>query len=147
MNAMFAEYLGKIMEIYVDDMLVKSLTTEEHVGHLKIFEVILRRGIEANPEKIQAILDMETPKERNQVQSLAWKIFAEIIVTVKFQTRMSVTEIIPIVKFQTRASVTEIIPTLKFQSRVSVTEIIPIYSEVPTTQLTTTEVMPLMKFK
>ncbi|XP_004296100.1 PREDICTED: uncharacterized protein LOC101308660 [Fragaria vesca subsp. vesca] len=103
MNVMFAEYLGKIMEVYVDDMLVKSLIAEEHVGHLKkVFEVILRygmrlnpqkcifrvtkgkflghiinrRGIEANPEKIQAILDMERPTKRNEVQSLAGKIVA-----------------------------------------------------------------------
>ncbi|KAL6176410.1 hypothetical protein ACLB2K_053043 [Fragaria x ananassa] len=101
MNVMFAEYLGKIIEIYVDDMLVKSLTVEEYVGHLeKVFEMILRygmrlnpekcifgvikgkflghvisrRGIKANPEKIQAILDMEMPKERNEVQSLTGKI-------------------------------------------------------------------------
>ncbi|KAL6179227.1 hypothetical protein ACLB2K_050743 [Fragaria x ananassa] len=98
---MFTEYLRKIMEVYVNDMLVKSLTAEEHVMHLeKVFKVILRyemrlnpqkcifgvvkgkflghiiskRGIEANPEKIRAILDMERPKERNEVQSLAGKI-------------------------------------------------------------------------
>ena len=103
MNLMFNEYLGKIMEVYVDDMLVKSLTAEEHVGHLeKVFEVILRyvmrlnpqkcvfrvkkgkflrhivsgKGIEANPEKIKAILDMEMPREGNEVQSLAGKIVA-----------------------------------------------------------------------
>ena len=35
-----------------------------------------QRGIEANPEKIQAILDMERPKERNEVSSLAGKIVA-----------------------------------------------------------------------
>ena len=33
------------MEVYVDDMLVKNLTAEEHVGHLEtVFEVILRYG-------------------------------------------------------------------------------------------------------
>lgn len=38
--------------------------------------IISGRGIEANPEKIQAILDMERPKEKNEVQSLATKIVA-----------------------------------------------------------------------
>lgn len=52
MNAMFAEYFEKIMKVYVDDMLVKSMTAEEHVGHLeKIFEVILWFEMRLNPQK------------------------------------------------------------------------------------------------
>ena len=46
MNVMFVEYLGKIMEVHVDDILVKSLKAEEHVGHLeKVFKVIIRFGM------------------------------------------------------------------------------------------------------
>ncbi|XP_004297908.1 PREDICTED: uncharacterized protein LOC101304089 [Fragaria vesca subsp. vesca] len=50
---------------------------EEHTAFTtdKAF-IAIRRGIEANPEKIQAILDMERPKERNEVSSLAGKIVA-----------------------------------------------------------------------
>ena len=49
MNPMFVEYLGKIMEVYVDDMLAMSLMAEEHVGHLKkVFEVILRYMMRLN---------------------------------------------------------------------------------------------------
>ncbi|XP_024164073.1 uncharacterized protein LOC112171063 [Rosa chinensis] len=99
-NSMFAEVIGTIMEVYVDDMLVKSLTPEDHVANLSIvFTIILRngmrlnpqkcifrvevgkflryiishRGIEANPEKVQAILDMVSPTYRNEhVEMIVW---------------------------------------------------------------------------
>nr|XP_016480829.1 PREDICTED: RNA-directed DNA polymerase homolog [Nicotiana tabacum] len=32
---MFKEQLGKTMEVYIDDMLVKSTKKEDHIGHLK----------------------------------------------------------------------------------------------------------------
>ena len=74
------------MEVYVDDMLVKSLKMEEHIQNLKETFEILRRykmklnpskcafgvssgkflgfmvnhsGIEANPAKIQTLFDMQ----------------------------------------------------------------------------------------
>ena len=82
---MFKEQIGKTMEVYVDDMLVKSKVSSNHVAHLADMFKILRtycmklnplkcafdvasgkflgfmvnqRGIEANPEKIHALLDM-----------------------------------------------------------------------------------------
>ncbi|XP_024190510.1 uncharacterized protein LOC112194514 [Rosa chinensis] len=91
------------MEVYVDDMLVKSLTPEDHITNLSIvFAIILRngmrlnlqkcifgvkvgkflgyiishRGIEVNPEKVQAILDMISPTYRNEVQSLTGQVAA-----------------------------------------------------------------------
>ncbi|KAL5579748.1 hypothetical protein UlMin_012190 [Ulmus minor] len=87
-NKMFKEQIGKTMEVYVDDMLVKSLKVEEHIRDLKETFNVLRkykmklnpskcafgvssgkylgfmvnhRGIEANPNKIQALLDMQPP--------------------------------------------------------------------------------------
>ena len=33
-NAMFTDHLGRTMEVYIDDMLVKSLKAKDHVGHL-----------------------------------------------------------------------------------------------------------------
>ncbi|KAI5328466.1 hypothetical protein L3X38_027863 [Prunus dulcis] len=48
-NHLFAPLIGNTMEVYVDDIL---------------------RGIEANPEKIQAILDMIVPKTVKDIQSL-----------------------------------------------------------------------------
>ncbi|VVA38607.1 PREDICTED: Transposon, partial [Prunus dulcis] len=35
-NKIFAGYIGNIMEVYVDDMLVKSRTAEEHLQNLSI---------------------------------------------------------------------------------------------------------------
>ncbi|XP_013617594.1 PREDICTED: RNA-directed DNA polymerase homolog [Brassica oleracea var. oleracea] len=34
-NQMFSEQLGKTIEVYIDDMLVKSLHAEDHVSHLE----------------------------------------------------------------------------------------------------------------
>ncbi|KAL5571033.1 hypothetical protein UlMin_020630 [Ulmus minor] len=102
-NKMFKDQIGKTMEVYVDDMLVKSLKTEEHIQNLKETFKILRRykmklnpskcafgvssrkflgfmvnhrGIEANPAKIQALLDMEPPRKIKEVQRLTGRIAA-----------------------------------------------------------------------
>ena len=85
MYKIFAELLKVSMEVYINDMLVKSAKTEDHVTHLGQTFAILRqtnmmlnlkkctfvvragkflgfmvsqRVIEANLEKIQAILDI-----------------------------------------------------------------------------------------
>ena len=40
-NKMFTDYLGDIMEVYIDEMLVKSLHAEQHLDHLhQAFEVL-----------------------------------------------------------------------------------------------------------
>ncbi|KAL5560858.1 hypothetical protein UlMin_030605 [Ulmus minor] len=102
-NKMFKNQIGKTIEVYVDDMLVKSLKTEEHIRNLKETFDILRkykmklnpskcafgvssgkflgfmvnhRGIEANPAKIQALLDMEPPRKIKEVQRLTGRIVA-----------------------------------------------------------------------
>lgn len=51
-NSMFKEHIGKIVEVYVDDMLVKSLTTMDHVPNLSIiFSILPKFGMCLNPEK------------------------------------------------------------------------------------------------
>ena len=84
-NYMFRDLIGQSMEVYVDGLLVKSREEADHLGHLAEAFSILRRfqiklnpakyafkissgkflghlvsrqGIEANPEKIQAIINM-----------------------------------------------------------------------------------------
>lgn len=84
-NEMFADLIGVNMEVYIDDMLVKSRQNGTHIEDLRQCFTILRkyqmklnpakctfgvaggkflgymisqRGIEANPTKIQAILGM-----------------------------------------------------------------------------------------
>ncbi|KAL5550984.1 hypothetical protein UlMin_001160 [Ulmus minor] len=84
-NKMFKDQIGKTMEVYMDDMLVKSLKAEEHIQNLKeTFEILWKflgfmvnhRGIEANPAKIQALLDMEPPRKIKEVQRLTGRIAA-----------------------------------------------------------------------
>ncbi|XP_074378676.1 uncharacterized protein LOC141720227 [Apium graveolens] len=102
-NKIFKRQIGKMMEVYVDDMLVKSKRAEDHIAYLAdIFHILRKfrmklnpqkcvfhvesgkflrfmvnhRGIEANPEKIKALLDMKSPTSVKQVQSLTERIAA-----------------------------------------------------------------------
>ncbi|KAL2235215.1 UNVERIFIED_CONTAM: Retrovirus-related Pol polyprotein from transposon [Sesamum indicum] len=100
-NKMFANLIGKTMEIYVDDMLVKNQKAKDHLKHLEAAFAIMRRygmklnpnkctfrvgggkflgymiserGIEANPEKIEAILNLKSPSSVKEVQKLTGRI-------------------------------------------------------------------------
>ena len=91
------------MEVYIDDMLIKSTTAELHIAHLTEAFQILRnynmklnpakcvfgvsagkflgfivnhRGIEANPDKIKVVLDMPSPSGIKEVQRLTGRIAA-----------------------------------------------------------------------
>ena len=102
-NMMFKDQIGKTMEVYIDDMLVKSKKAVDHVKHLgEMFDILRRyrmklnpqkcvfgiesgkflgfmvnhKGIEANPAKIKALLDMKSPTTVKQVQSLTGRIAA-----------------------------------------------------------------------
>ncbi|KAM1180790.1 hypothetical protein ACFX2G_020210 [Malus domestica] len=102
-NSMFIEQIGKSMEVYVDDMLVKSKHADQHITNLSETFTILKRyrmrlnpnkyafgvgsgkflgfmisqrGIEANPEKIKAIIDMKEPVTSKDIQSLTGKVAA-----------------------------------------------------------------------
>ena len=96
-NHMFCPQIGRNVEVYVDGMLVKSLDEGSHSDNFQetcetlrrykmklnpskcafgvssgkfLGFMVSQRGIEANPDKIQAILDMEPPKNIKEVQSL-----------------------------------------------------------------------------
>ena len=95
-NHMFHPQIGRNVEVYVDDMLVKSLDEKKHLDDLQeTFDTLRRynmklnpskcafgvslgkflgfmvsqKGIKVNPNKIQAILNMEPPKNVKEVQS------------------------------------------------------------------------------
>lgn len=52
MNKMFTDKLGKTMEVYIDDMLVKSEEAEQHVHHLsQTFETLWKYNMKINPAK------------------------------------------------------------------------------------------------
>ncbi|KAK4855456.1 hypothetical protein QYF36_007558 [Acer negundo] len=96
-NKMFARQIGRNMEVYVNNMVTKSVTKDKHVSYLRetfdiltqynmklnpakcLFEVssgkflgyqVSQRGIEVNPDKIQALADMVSPKSLKEVQKL-----------------------------------------------------------------------------
>jgi hypothetical protein len=103
MNRMFHDQIGRNVEVYVDDMLVKSKEEDGHLDDLrKTFETLCKyqmklnpskcafgvysgkflgfmvsqRGIEANPDKIKAILEMQPPKTTKEVQRLMGRVAA-----------------------------------------------------------------------
>ena len=88
MTRMFESQFGKNIEIYIDDMVLKSKAVSEHLGDLgNIFEVLRKyklrlnasnflfgvglgrflgymvthRGIEFNPDQIKAINNLQSP--------------------------------------------------------------------------------------
>ena len=49
---MFADKLGNTMDVYIDDMLVKSLRAVDHLSHLKeCFKTLNEYEMKLNPEK------------------------------------------------------------------------------------------------
>ena len=97
MMRMFESLLGKNIEIYIDDMVVKSKVVSEHLGDLRVIFEILRsyrlrlnaskcsfgvgsgkflgymvthKGIEVNPDQIKVINDLRTPQNPKEVQKL-----------------------------------------------------------------------------
>lgn len=51
-NKMFADQNGKTMEVYMDDMLVKSVKAAKHLDHLgEIFDILKRHIMMLNPTK------------------------------------------------------------------------------------------------
>ena len=102
-NQMFLNQIGITMEVYIDDMLVKSTTAKLHIAHLSEAFQILRnynmklnparcafgvsarkflgfvanhRGIEANSDKRKVVLDMPSPSSIKEVQRLTGRISA-----------------------------------------------------------------------
>ena len=52
MTKMFELQLGKNIEVYIDDMVVKSKVVSEHVGDLRnIFEILRRHKLRLNASK------------------------------------------------------------------------------------------------
>ena len=95
---MFEGQLGRNMEAYIDDMVVKRKRAEDHVADLPetfatlrkhrlrlnaskcsfgvgsgkfLGYMITHRGIEVNPEQIRAINDLHPPRNPKEVQKLA----------------------------------------------------------------------------
>ena len=94
MNGMFAHQIGRNVQVYVDDMLVKNVREDDHLSDLQeifntlrsynmklnsnkcVFGVtvgkflgfmVSQRGTEVNPEKIQAIMELASPRTVKEV--------------------------------------------------------------------------------
>ena len=101
MNRMFAPKIERNVQVYMDDMLVKSRREEDHLEDLRetfntfrsynmklnpgkyafgvtagkfLGFIVSQRGIKANPNKIQAIMEMTPPRNVKEVQSLNGKV-------------------------------------------------------------------------
>ena len=97
MIKMFESRLGKTIEVYIDDMIVKSKLVSEHLADLtNIFEIlrwhklclnaskcsfgvgsgkflgymVTHRGIEVNPDQIKAIDNLQPPRNPKEVHKL-----------------------------------------------------------------------------
>ena len=91
---MFSHQIGRNVEVYVDDMLVKSKEEANHLDDLKetfstpheynmklnptkcVFAIALgkflgfmvsQQGIEVNPDKVKAIIEVKSPKTMKEV--------------------------------------------------------------------------------
>ena len=100
-NRMFSHQIGRNVEVYVDDMLVKSKEEANYLDDLKetfstlhkynmklnpakcVFVVasgkflgfmVSQQGIQANPDKVKVIIKVKSPKTLKEVQSLTRKV-------------------------------------------------------------------------
>ena len=101
MNKMFAHQIGRNVQVYIDDILVKSIWEDDHLDDLKetfntlhsynmklnsnkcafgvmagkfLGFMVSQKGIKVNLDKIQAIMELTPPKNIKEVQSLNDKI-------------------------------------------------------------------------
>lgn len=102
-NKKFAKMIGRNIEAYVNNIVVKSKQAMHHIEDLEeVFStlreckmklnsakcafgvasgkflgfMITHRGIEANPDKIQALTSMEFPRNKKEVQKLTGRVAA-----------------------------------------------------------------------
>ncbi|GKV40125.1 hypothetical protein SLEP1_g47794 [Rubroshorea leprosula] len=99
----FKLQIGRNIEVYVDDMIVSSVRAEDHISDLdETFQnlrraqmklnplkctfavesgkflgyVVSKKGIEVNPEKVEAVQQMEPPRTVKDVQRLTGRVAA-----------------------------------------------------------------------
>ena len=97
MTKMFKAQMGKNIEVYIDDMMVKSKMEFEHIGDLTdIFQIlrghklrlnafkcsfrvgsgkflgymVTHQGIEVNPDQVKAINNLQPPRNPKEIQRL-----------------------------------------------------------------------------
>ncbi|GKU89741.1 hypothetical protein SLEP1_g3839 [Rubroshorea leprosula] len=100
MNAIFHDMIGCFMEIYIDDVVVKSMEDEEHLEHLrKAFErmrqhglkmnplkcafgvtagnflgfLVHERGLEVDKNKARSVIEARPPQNKKELQRFKWE--------------------------------------------------------------------------
>ena len=101
MNSIFHDFINTFMQVYIDDIVIKSVSRKNHIDHLRqSFErmrehglkmnplkcafcvkdgdflgfVVHKKGIEINQNKTKAILEAKAPSNKKELQSLLGKI-------------------------------------------------------------------------
>lgn len=101
MNSIFHDYIETFMQIYIDDIIIKSVSESGHLDHLRrSFEkmrkygmkmnplkctfcvhagdflgfIIHKKGIEINQNKTKSIMETRPPSTKKKLQSLSGKI-------------------------------------------------------------------------
>ena len=96
MNEIFADLVGKIMFVYIDDITIYSRTFEEHLRHLRIIldrlrqyhlflkpkkctiasnqinllrHIIDEHGVKTDPMKVEAVIKFPRPTNRTEVRA------------------------------------------------------------------------------
>ncbi|RVW70979.1 Transposon Tf2-2 polyprotein [Vitis vinifera] len=103
MTKIFKPLVGRIVEVYIDDIVVKSKTREEHVLHLQeVFQLLRKydmklnpskcvfgvstvkflgfmvsqRGIEVSPDQVKTVMETPPPRSKKELQRLTGKLVA-----------------------------------------------------------------------
>ena len=103
MTKMLEAQMGKNIEVYIDDMVVKSKMVSKHIGGLtNIFKIlkghklrlnaskcsfgvgsgkflgymVTHRGIEVNPDQVKAINNLQPPRNPKEIQRLTGMMVA-----------------------------------------------------------------------
>ncbi|RVW67697.1 Retrovirus-related Pol polyprotein from transposon 17.6 [Vitis vinifera] len=103
MTKIFKPLIGRSVEVYIDDIVVKSKTREQHILHLQEVFYLLRkydmklnpskcafgvsagkflgfmvsqRGIEVSPDQVKAVMETPPPRNKKELQRLTGKLVA-----------------------------------------------------------------------
>ncbi|RVW66402.1 Retrovirus-related Pol polyprotein from transposon 17.6 [Vitis vinifera] len=103
MTKIFKPLVNRTVEVYIDDIVVKSKTREEHTIHLQeVFHLLRKygmklnpskcafgvsagkflgfmvsqRGIEVSPDQVKAVMETPPPRSKKELQRLTGKLVA-----------------------------------------------------------------------